>query len=84
MKEVEEKHKTSVNNVSEESQASPVTDLNRHLLVLPHQGQKGDFIIKSMKKRSKTLLQTSVKTDAALQGKQLSSCFNIKDKTKFP
>ena len=45
MNEVEEKHKTSVNNVSEESQVSPVTDLKRHLLVLPYQGQKDDFII---------------------------------------
>ena len=35
LNEIEEKHKTSVNNVSEESQVSPVTDLKRHLLVLP-------------------------------------------------
>ena len=81
--EVEEKHKTSVNNVSEECKGSPVTDLKRHLLVLPYQGQKGDFIIKSMRKRSKTLLPDNVKTDVAFQGKQLSSCFNIKDKTKL-
>ena len=45
LNEVEEKHKISVNNVSEESQVSPVTDLKRHLLVLPYQGQKDDFII---------------------------------------
>ena len=37
--EVEEKRRTSVNNVSEESQVSPVTDLKRHLLVLPYQVQ---------------------------------------------
>ena len=49
------KHKTSVNNASEESQFSPVTDLKHHLLVLPYQSQKGDFIIKSMKKRLQTL-----------------------------
>ena len=84
LNEVEEKHKTSVNNISEESKVSPVTDLKRHLLVLPYQGQKGDFIIKSMRKRLKTLLPDNVKTDVAFQGKQLSSCFNIKDKTKFP
>ena len=36
--EIEEKHKTSVNNVSKESQVSPVTELKRHLLVLPYQG----------------------------------------------
>ena len=32
----------------------------------------------------KTLLPDNVKTDVACQGKQLSSCFNIKHKTKFP
>ena len=53
--EVEEKHKTSVNNISEESKVFPVTDLKHHLLVLPYQGQKCDFIIKSMRKRLKTL-----------------------------
>ena len=36
-----------------------------------------------MKKRLKTLLPDNVKTDVVSQGKQLSSCFNIKDKTKF-
>ena len=64
---VEEKHKTSVNKVSEESQVSPVTNVKRHLLALPCQGQKGDFIIKSMKKRLKTLLPDNVKTDVAFQ-----------------
>ena len=79
LNEVEEKHKTNV-NVSAESQVSPVTDLKRHLLVLLYQGQKGDFIIESMKKRLKTLLPDNFKTDVVFQGKQLSSCFNIKDK----
>ena len=37
-----------------------------------------------MKKRLKTLLPDDIKTDVAFHGKQLSSCFNIKDKTKFP
>ena len=83
LNEVEEKHKTSVNNVSEEPQVSRVTDLKRHLLVLPYQVQKGDFIIKSIKKRLKTLLVDNVKTNVAFQAKQLSSWFNIKNKTKF-
>ena len=54
LNEVEEKHQTSVNNVSEESQVSPVTELKRHLLVLPYQGQKGEFVMKSMKEILKT------------------------------
>ena len=60
-----------------------MTDLKRHLLVLPCQSQKGDFIIKPMRKRPKTMLPGNVKLDVAFQGKQFSSCFNIKDKTKF-
>ena len=84
LNEVEEKYKTSVNNVSEESQVSPVTDLKFHLLVLPYQGQKDAFITKSMMKRLKTLLPDNATTDVAFQGKQLSSCFNVKDKIKFP
>ena len=57
LNEVEEKYKTSVNNVSKESQVSSVTDLKRHLLILLYQGQKGGFIIKSMKKRLKLCYQ---------------------------
>ena len=37
-----------------------------------------------MKKRFNTLLPHNIKTDVAFQSKQLSSCFNIKDKTEFP
>ena len=65
LNEVEEKHKTSVNNVSKKSQVSAVTDLKRHLLVLPYQDQNDNFIIKSMKKRLKTLLSDNFKTDVA-------------------
>ena len=70
MNEVEEKHKTSANNVSEESKVSPVTDLKRHLLILLYQGQKGGFLIKSLRKRLKTLLPDNVKTTVALKIKQ--------------
>ena len=70
MNEVEEKHKTSANNVSEESKVSPVTDLKRHLLILLYQGQKGGFLIKSLRKRLKTLLPDNVKTNVALKIKQ--------------
>ena len=37
-----------------------------------------------MRKRLESLLPDNVKTDVAFQGKQVSSCFNINDKTKFP
>ena len=35
-----------LNEVSEESQVSPVTDLKGYLLLLPYQGRKGNFFIK--------------------------------------
>ena len=37
-----------------------------------------------MKKRLKALLPDNIKTDLAFQGKHLSPCFKIKDKTDFP
>lgn len=40
------------------------------------------FIIKLMNKRLKTLLP-DIKTDLPFQGKQFSSCQNIKDKQEF-
>ena len=62
-----------------------VNDLNCHLLVLPYQYHKTDFIINSMEKRLITLLPDNVRTDVAFQRKQLSFCFNIiKDEKKFP
>ena len=41
------------------------------------------FIIKLMNKRLKTLLPDNIKTDLPFQGKQFSSCQNIKDKQEF-
>ena len=69
LNKAEEKHKASV-NVTEESQISPVTGLKRYLLVLLYEGQNGDFIIKLMNERLKTLLPDYIKTDVAFQDKQ--------------
>ena len=75
LNEIEEKQKSGVYLVN---------DLKRHLLVLPYQDHKNDFIINSMEKKLITLLPNNVRTDVAFQRKQLSFCFNIKDKIKFP
>ena len=48
-----------------EWQVSLVTNLKCHLIILPYQGQRDDFIIKSIKKRLKTLLPDNIKTDVA-------------------
>ena len=53
-----------------------VNEEKQHLLLVPYQGKKGDFVIKSMKKRMKTLLLTNLPS-------QLSACFQVKEKTKF-
>ena len=67
-------------NEVEELQVFPVTDLKCHLLILPYQGQKDDVIIKSMNKILKTLLPDNIKTVVAFEDKQLSFCFNVKNK----
>ena len=77
LNEVEEKCKTSVNNISEGAKVSRLTGLKYHSLVSKYKGQGDDFNIKSMKKTLKTLLPDNIKTDATFQGEQLSSCYNI-------
>ena len=36
-----------------------------------------------MKKRTKTLLPTNIRTKIAFNGRKLTTCFQVKDKTKF-
>ena len=43
--------------------------------------RKSNFSIKLIREKLKTLQLGNFKTDAAFQGKQLSSYFNVKDKT---
>ena len=50
-----------------------------HFLLLPYQGQKGDFALKLMKKRLKTLLPNNFNTQIAFKGKKFNPCFKIKD-----
>ena len=47
------------------------------------QDKKRDFVIKFIKKRMKTLLPTSIRTKIVCTGSKLSTCFQVKDKTKF-
>ena len=46
-------------------------------------GEKGEHLIKSMKKRTSKLLPPEIKTQVAYTGKKLSTCFNVKDQSKF-
>ena len=55
----------------------------KHLLLVPYQGRKGDYVIKSIKKRMKCFLPTDNVTKIVYVGNKLSSCFRVKDVTEF-
>ena len=51
--------------------------------MVPYQGGKGEQVIKLARKTTKRLLISNIKVQVSFTGHKLSSCFNIKDKTKF-
>ena len=59
------------------------TSIKNHLLVLPYQVEKERNIVNSMKRYVNKILAENVKVQTAFTGKQLSSCFKTKDRTKF-
>ena len=58
-------------------------DHKKHLLMIPYKGGKGEQVIKSVRKTIKRLLPSNIKVQVSFTGNKLSSCFNIKEKTKF-
>ena len=78
-------------NVSNENKAAQTSnqtivekhDDKKHLLMIPYQGGKGEQVIKSVRKTIKRLLPSNIKVQVSFTGNKLSSCFSIKDKTKF-
>ena len=74
------KTNVNLNDVVEERN---VIEENQHFLLVPYQGKNEDFVIKSMKRRVKTLLPTNIRTKIAFTGSRLSTCFQVGDKTKF-
>ena len=54
-----------------------------YFLSLPYKGEKGEHLIKSMKRIISKLLPPEIKTQVAFNGKKLSTCFNVKDQSKF-
>ena len=67
---------SSMNNES-------VTLEKQQLLVLPYQGKKGDFILKSFKKGMRKILPNNVKPQIAFTGRKVGASFQIKDKTEM-
>ena len=53
------------------------------MLLLPYQGKKGLHLTKSLKRNLKSLLTSTVKANIGFTGKKLSTCFQIKEQTKF-
>ena len=85
----EEKEKIDNRNNADKNKHTIQTDVKfeskdkSHLLLLPYQGEKGLHLTKSLKKNLKSLLPSIVKANIGLTGKKLSTCFQIKDQTKF-
>ena len=52
-----------------------------HLLLLPYQGEKGLPLTKSLKRNLKSLLPSTVKSTMGFTGKNLSTCFQIKNQS---
>ena len=52
-------------------------------LLLPYKGERGEHLIKSMKRIILKLLPPEIKTEEAYTGKKSSTCFNVKDQSKF-
>ena len=71
-------HQLPTNSSHEE-----VPNSEKHFLLLPYKGKRADNIIKSMNKTVHKLLPETVNTQITYTGRKLSTCLQIKDKSKF-
>ena len=80
VEQVEAKHQTVIHSdLPMDDFEQPATNEEKsHLLLLPYQGQKGDFMLKLMRRRLKTL-PNNFNTQVAFKGKK----FKIKDTVNF-
>ena len=74
--QVNEEHKNrNYNNNIKNSIEVPITLENenekQHLLTIPHQREKGDYLIKSMKRNLKKILPSNMKPQITYTGKKL-------------
>ena len=75
--------KNATNTTLDEQNETEHTTEKKHILALSHQGQTGDFIIKSMKRRFRNLLPHCIAPKVAFTGSKLSSKFQVKNRTIF-
>ena len=52
-------------------------------LTIPYQGEKGDYLIKSMKLKMKKTLPSNVKPQITYTERKIGSLFKMKDRTMF-
>ena len=86
MNDVKNKHQRSdIRNPISIDNNTPAEEIEhkRHLLILPYQVDRGNALVKSLQKRLHNLLPNHINTQVTYTGKKLSTCFNIKDQTKF-
>ena len=85
----EEKEKIDNRNNADKNKHTIQTDVKfeskdkSHLLLLPYQGEQGLHLTKSLKRNLKSLLPSTVKANIGFTSKKLSTCFQIKEQTKF-
>ena len=79
----EHSRENATNTTFDEQNETEHTTEKKYMLVLPYQGKKGDFIIKSMKKRFRNLLLQCIVPKGVFTSSKLSSKFQVKDRTVF-
>ena len=85
MKLKKQQHRCDIRNHISIDNNIPVEAIEqkRHLLILPYQGDRGNALAKSLQKRLHILLPNYLNTQVTYKGKKLSTCFTLKDQTKF-
>ena len=79
----EHNRKNATSTTLDEQNETEYTTEKKHMLVLPYQGKKEDFIIKSMKTKFRNLLPQCIVPKVVFTGSKLSSKFQVKDRTIF-
>ena len=79
----EHSRKKATNTTLDEQNETEYTTEKKHMLVLPYQGKRRDFIIKSIKKRFKNLLPQCIVPKIVFKGSKLSWKFQVEDRTIF-
>ena len=77
--------KTVLQQAKQQQQQKITADAagKNNILLLPYTVEKGEHLIRSMKRRISKLLPPKINTQVAYTGKKISTRFNVKDESKF-